>query len=129
MPSGARSGSSTGSSIVSMNRVRSPCSRVRSRFCGGSSSRNRWSNVETTPPSFGCTLRHRDESTELLHARYLVGCDGARSSVRHGAGIPFEGGAYPQTFVLADLEVDGDLERDAAHAFLGARGMLFFFPL
>jgi 2-polyprenyl-6-methoxyphenol hydroxylase-like FAD-dependent oxidoreductase len=76
-----------------------------------------------------CTLRHGDERTERLHARYLVGCDGAHSSVRHGAGIPFEGGAYPQTFVLGDLEVDGDLERDVGHAFLGAGGMLYFFPL
>jgi 2-polyprenyl-6-methoxyphenol hydroxylase-like FAD-dependent oxidoreductase len=75
-----------------------------------------------------CTLRHEDGSTEGLQARYLVGCDGARSSVRHGARIPFEGAAYPQTFVLADLEVDG-LAKGAAHAFLGARGVLFFFPL
>jgi 2-polyprenyl-6-methoxyphenol hydroxylase-like FAD-dependent oxidoreductase len=76
-----------------------------------------------------CTLRHRGERTERRHARYLVGCDGAHSSVRHGAGIPFEGAAYPQTFVLGDLEVDGDLARDVGHAFLGASGMLFFFPL
>ncbi|HET7855708.1 MAG TPA: FAD-dependent monooxygenase [Gaiellaceae bacterium] len=76
-----------------------------------------------------CTLRRRDAGTERLHARYLVGCDGAHSSVRHGASIPFEGGAYPQTFVLADLELDGELERDVGHAFLGAGGMLFFFPL
>src|SRR5262245_20868710 len=32
-----------------------------------------------------CTLRHGGETTERLHARYLVGCDGAHSSVRHGA--------------------------------------------
>lgn len=76
-----------------------------------------------------CTLRHGDGATERVHARYLVGCDGAHSSVRHGAGIPFEGAAYPQTFALADLEVDGDLEQDVAHAFLGTGGMLFFFPL
>jgi 2-polyprenyl-6-methoxyphenol hydroxylase-like FAD-dependent oxidoreductase len=76
-----------------------------------------------------CTLRHAAGRTERLRLRYLVGCDGAHSTVRHGAGIPFEGGAYPQTFVLADLEVDGDLEPDIGHAFLGAGGMLFFFPL
>ena len=76
-----------------------------------------------------CRLRHGDGRPERLQARYLVGCDGAHSSVRHAAGIPFEGGAYPQTFALGDLEVDGDLEREAAHAFLGADGMLFFFPL
>jgi 2-polyprenyl-6-methoxyphenol hydroxylase-like FAD-dependent oxidoreductase len=76
-----------------------------------------------------CTLRHQDGTTEQLRVRYLVGCDGAHSSVRRLAGIPFEGGSYPQTFVLADLEVDGDLERDAAHSFIAAPGMLFFFPL
>src|SRR5262249_30411540 len=76
-----------------------------------------------------CTLRHGGETTERLHARYLVGCDGAHSSVRHGAGIPFEGGAYPQRFVLGDLEVDGDLEPAVGHAFLGESGMLFYFPL
>jgi 2-polyprenyl-6-methoxyphenol hydroxylase-like FAD-dependent oxidoreductase len=76
-----------------------------------------------------CTLRHEDERTERVHAHFVVGCDGAHSSVRHGAPIPFEGGAYPQTFVLGDLEVDGDLAHDAGHAFLGGAGMLFFFPL
>jgi 2-polyprenyl-6-methoxyphenol hydroxylase-like FAD-dependent oxidoreductase len=76
-----------------------------------------------------CTLRHRDGSTEQVRARYLVGCDGAHSSVRQAAGIPFEGGRYPHTFALGDLEVDGELERDAAHSFIGAAGVLFFFPL
>jgi 2-polyprenyl-6-methoxyphenol hydroxylase-like FAD-dependent oxidoreductase len=75
-----------------------------------------------------CTLRHRDGSTEQARARYLVGCDGAHSAVRRGAGIPFKGGAYPQTFALADLEVDG-LDRDAAHAYTGQDGIVLFFPL
>ena len=74
------------------------------------------------------TLGHRDGSTEQLRARYLVGCDGAASTVRRGAGIPFQGGAYPQTFALADLEVDG-LDPNAAHAFLGRDGIVLFFPL
>ena len=63
-----------------------------------------------------------------MRARYLVGCDGAKHTVRRGAGIPFQGGAYPQTFALADLEVDG-LDRDAAHAFLAEEGIVLFFPL
>jgi 2-polyprenyl-6-methoxyphenol hydroxylase-like FAD-dependent oxidoreductase len=80
------------------------------------------------PEAVTSTLRHRDGRTEQVRARYLVGCDGASSTVRRGAGIPFEGGAYPQTFALADLEVDG-LDRDAAHAFLGQEGIVLFFPL
>jgi 2-polyprenyl-6-methoxyphenol hydroxylase-like FAD-dependent oxidoreductase len=80
------------------------------------------------PDAVTCTLRHRDGRIEQVRARYLVGCDGASSTVRRGAGIPFQGGAYPQTFALADLEVDG-LDRDAAHAFLGQEGIVLFFPL
>jgi 2-polyprenyl-6-methoxyphenol hydroxylase-like FAD-dependent oxidoreductase len=76
-----------------------------------------------------CVLRSVDGGTEQVRCRYLVGCDGAHSAVREGAGIPFEGGTYPQTFVLADLEVDGELERGAAHSFLGGEGILLFFPL
>jgi 2-polyprenyl-6-methoxyphenol hydroxylase-like FAD-dependent oxidoreductase len=74
------------------------------------------------------TLRHRDGRTETVVARYVVGCDGIRSTVRPLAGIPFEGNSYPQTFVLADADADG-IEPGAAHVFLSGRGMLFFFPL
>jgi 2-polyprenyl-6-methoxyphenol hydroxylase-like FAD-dependent oxidoreductase len=76
-----------------------------------------------------CTLRDGEGRTEQLRCRYLVGCDGAHSTVREGAGIDFAGGSYPHTFVLADLELDGELERGAAHTFLGDKGILLFFPL
>ncbi|MGA5452693.1 FAD-dependent monooxygenase [Streptomyces umbrinus] len=75
-----------------------------------------------------CVVRRGDSTEEQVRARYVVGCDGAHSTVRAEAGIAFEGRAYPQTFLLADLEVDG-LEAGAAHAYLTAVGMLFFFPL
>ncbi|MGH3010236.1 MAG: FAD-dependent monooxygenase [Gaiellaceae bacterium] len=83
----------------------------------------------TSAEEITCTLRHADGRIERARCRYLVGCDGAHSTVREGAGIAFEGGTYPQTFVLADLEVDGELEPGAGHAFLGDRGILLFFPL
>ncbi len=75
-----------------------------------------------------CTLRHDDGDVEVVRTRYVVGCDGAHSAVRQFAGIPFEGGSYPQTFVLADLEADG-LQPGRVHTFLSAQGILFFFPL
>jgi 2-polyprenyl-6-methoxyphenol hydroxylase-like FAD-dependent oxidoreductase len=74
------------------------------------------------------TLRHRDGREESVSARYVVGCDGGHSTVRGLAGIGFEGGSYPQTFVLADTEADG-VEPGAAHAFVSEPGVLFFFPL
>jgi 2-polyprenyl-6-methoxyphenol hydroxylase-like FAD-dependent oxidoreductase len=79
-----------------------------------------------------CALVHHggggDRRVEQVEAGYVVGCDGAGSTVRARAGIDFVGAAYPQTFVLADLDADG-LEPGAAHAFLADAGMLFFFPL
>jgi 2-polyprenyl-6-methoxyphenol hydroxylase-like FAD-dependent oxidoreductase len=74
------------------------------------------------------TLRNGDGAVEQMAARYVVGCDGAHSTVRQLAGIEFAGGSYPQTFVLADLEADG-IEPGAAHVFLSERGILLFFPL
>jgi 2-polyprenyl-6-methoxyphenol hydroxylase-like FAD-dependent oxidoreductase len=75
-----------------------------------------------------CRLRHHDDHQETVEAEYVVGCDGAHSTVRELAGIAFEGGSYPQTFVLADLEADGP-QPGAAHVFLAPQGMLFLFPL
>ncbi len=76
-----------------------------------------------------CMLRHRDGREEHLRARYVVGCDGAHSTVRKLAGIPFEGDAYLQDFLLGDIEVDGPLERDTLHSFAIGRGVAMFFPL
>jgi 2-polyprenyl-6-methoxyphenol hydroxylase-like FAD-dependent oxidoreductase len=75
-----------------------------------------------------CALRDVDGRVETVHPRYVVGCDGAHSTVRRLAGIEFAGSTYPQAFALADLEVDG-VERGAAHVYLSGSGPLFFFPL
>lgn len=76
-----------------------------------------------------CALRHTNGREEQVRARYLVGCDGAHSTVRRGAGILFHGDAYPQHFVLGDVEIDGPLERDSIHSFAAGQGFAMFFPL
>ncbi|GAB3523624.1 FAD-dependent monooxygenase [Phytohabitans suffuscus] len=81
-----------------------------------------------TPDGVECALRGPDGREETVRARYVVGCDGAHSTVRRLAGIEFTGSTYPQAFALADLEADG-VERGAAHVYLSAGGPLFFFPL
>ncbi len=85
-------------------------------------------HMRQTVDAVECVLRHDDGREEQVEVGYVVGCDGAHSTVRQQAGIAFEGAAYPQTFVLADLEADG-IEAGAAHVFLSRQGMLFFFPL
>ena len=76
-----------------------------------------------------CVLLDRDGREERVRARFLVGCDGAHSAVRRGAGFSFEGGSYPQRFLLGDVEADGSLEPDAINSFGGAGGAAMFFPL
>ncbi|MEU0373707.1 FAD-dependent monooxygenase [Streptomyces sp. NPDC006283] len=46
---------------------------------------------------------------EELRSRFLVGCDGAHSIVRKSLGLSFEGGAFPEEYMLADVEVDWGL--------------------
>ena len=45
---------------------------------------------------------------ETVRAQYLVGCDGAHSIVRKTLGLTFEGGAFEESYMLGDVEVDGD---------------------
>lgn len=60
-------------------------------------------------------LRLPDGSEEVCAARYLAGCDGARSAVRHKLAVGFEGGTYHQTFYVADVEVSGPTANGEAH--------------
>lgn len=39
-----------------------------------------------------------------IRVPYLCGCDGARSTVRHGLNLGFEGGTYEQEFYVADVD-------------------------
>jgi 2-polyprenyl-6-methoxyphenol hydroxylase-like FAD-dependent oxidoreductase len=45
---------------------------------------------------------------ETVRAQYLVGCDGAHSIVRKTLGCTFEGGAFEESYMLGDVEVEGD---------------------
>ncbi|MFE9819167.1 FAD-dependent monooxygenase [Streptomyces sp. NPDC005773] len=46
---------------------------------------------------------------EEVRCRFLVGCDGAHSTVRKGLGLAFEGGAFAEEYMLADVVADWDL--------------------
>lgn len=64
---------------------------------------------------------------EELRCRYVVGCDGASSTVRQLADVAWRGAPYGQEVVLADLDLDGNLDSDGAHVVVGRRGLLFLF--
>ena len=90
------------------------------------------SNFVADSEGVDVTLRSGTGEIEQVRVQYLVGCDGAHSTVRKLAGIPFEGDAYLQDFMLGDVEADaatGMLESDSLHSFGGRHGIAMFFPL
>ncbi|MBB5954359.1 2-polyprenyl-6-methoxyphenol hydroxylase-like FAD-dependent oxidoreductase [Saccharothrix tamanrassetensis] len=64
-----------------------------------------------------------------VRARYLVGCDGLHSGVRDWSGIPFRGHTGPQTFALAEVEMDWPGALDAFTYFLSEQGTLLLSPM
>ncbi|GGZ39535.1 3-(3-hydroxyphenyl)propionate hydroxylase [Streptomyces inusitatus] len=54
-------------------------------------------------------LRTASGAEEEVRVGHLIGCDGAHSTVRKGLGLAFGGGAFPEEYMLADVEADWDL--------------------
>jgi 2-polyprenyl-6-methoxyphenol hydroxylase-like FAD-dependent oxidoreductase len=75
-------------------------------------------------------LSHPDGRVETLRADWLVGCDGAHSTVRHGLpAAVFEGDTLPSEWVLADVQIDGDLPRDLLSICLTHDGIMAMLPI
>jgi len=68
----------------------------------------------------------RDES---LRAGWLLGCDGAHSTVRHRVGVEFAGAPEPNDWMLADVRIDGPIASDEVRIDWHAAGILAFFPI
>ncbi len=78
----------------------------------------------------GVSVRLRNgDRVEEVETDWLLGCDGAHSTVREQLGISFSGATYPELFVLADVKVAGDLDHAEAQVWLQREGALAFFPL
>jgi len=50
-----------------------------------------------------------------VEARYLAGCDGARSTVRRQLGTGFAGGTYDHVFYVADVQARGEAANGEIH--------------
>jgi len=69
-------------------------------------------------------------STETIAAKWIIGCDGAHSVVRHSLNLPFNGTKFSENFALADVIVsDCSLARRDIHGFLSPAGVLGIIPL
>lgn len=76
-----------------------------------------------TPDSVTLTYTAAGVLVQDISASWVVGCDGLHSTVRQAAGIAFEGGNYEESFILADVEMDWPLGREAMELFLHEAGL------
>jgi len=84
-----------------------------------------------TQDATGVTAQVKSASGELqtIKGKFLVGCDGASSPVRHGLGLTFEGSTFERLFYVADARVDWELPHDALHVCLAREVFTAFFPM
>jgi 2-polyprenyl-6-methoxyphenol hydroxylase-like FAD-dependent oxidoreductase len=74
-------------------------------------------------------LRGPSGQLEPCAARYLAGCDGARSTVREVMGTGFPGGTYQHVFYVADVEGSGPAMDGELHVDLDEADFLAIFPM
>jgi 2-polyprenyl-6-methoxyphenol hydroxylase-like FAD-dependent oxidoreductase len=84
--------------------------------------------IEAQSDSIGILVQ-RDGASQMIRADWVVGCDGAHSLVRKAAGVGFEGGAYQESFVLADVRMGWPLPREEVSLFFSPAGLVVVAPL
>jgi 2-polyprenyl-6-methoxyphenol hydroxylase-like FAD-dependent oxidoreductase len=89
----------------------------------------RFMGATDAPGGLVAQLARPDGTVTQLFARWIVGCDGARSAVRENAGIAFVGDDYAEQFVLADVRMDWPIGRDEVSLFFSAAGLMVVAPL
>ncbi|MFI1919083.1 FAD-dependent monooxygenase [Nocardia sp. NPDC020380] len=83
--------------------------------------------TDAVPSADGVTVT-LDNATST-RADWLVGCDGAHSTVRKLGGFAFPGEAIIERFGLADVRAHLPIGRDGTHAWAHRDGLLIAFPL
>src|SRR4249920_109369 len=71
-------------------------------------------------------LKRADGSIQEIEAKWVAGCDGAHSAVRHLTGIEFPGAPYEHVFFVADTVVTGSMAPDELNVYLWRDGFHLF---
>jgi len=74
-------------------------------------------------------VRTADGASQTIEAKFIVGCDGPKSLVRHTLGLAFEGSSFERIFYVADAQIDWNLTHDALHICFSKHSFVVFFPL
>jgi 2-polyprenyl-6-methoxyphenol hydroxylase-like FAD-dependent oxidoreductase len=79
--------------------------------------------------SVSSILRDANGCEEIVEASWLVGCDGAHSTVRRELGMEFKGSTQPSDWMLADAHLTGVPHPGETCAFWHSDGVLIIFPI
>jgi 2-polyprenyl-6-methoxyphenol hydroxylase-like FAD-dependent oxidoreductase len=85
--------------------------------------------VPSVNGSVGASLRGADGRPADHQCRFIAGCDGQSSVVRHLSGAQWRGAPYRVEAVLADVELGRALEPGVLHVAVGDAGLVFLFAL
>ncbi|MFE3458406.1 FAD-dependent oxidoreductase [Nocardiopsis aegyptia] len=69
------------------------------------------------------------DGDRTVRARWVVGCDGAHSTTRKLVGADFPGAPVKDTWLLADVHMDWDLEPTGSYGWLHRDGILGALPM
>ncbi|GCE24156.1 FAD-dependent oxidoreductase [Dictyobacter kobayashii] len=83
--------------------------------------------LEQDEEGVNALLRNEEGQEQQVRARWLAGCDGGHSKVRHLLELPFEG-SPDETWLVADVNLDWSLARDSVYSFLAPEGTVMAFP-
>ena len=72
-------------------------------------------------------IQNASGELETVETKFLVGCDGAKSLVRHHLGIEFEGSTFERLFYVADVQIDWDFAHDSLYVCLAKNTITAFF--
>ncbi|KAI2606663.1 FAD binding domain-containing protein [Hypoxylon sp. NC1633] len=87
-------------------------------------------SIVQDPKGVTVKIRKPDRTEETVRAKYVVGADGAHSSVRRAAkGLTFQGAAYPQDFILCDAHIKNATMPWNRFSLCIGKGSLAVFPL
>jgi len=86
-------------------------------------------SLSQTDTGVTAIIRNSSGTSQTIEGKYLVGCDGPKSLVRHTLGLSFEGSTFERLFYVADVQLDWKYSHDALHVCIAPNGVVAFFPM
>ncbi|GLV61086.1 oxygenase [Dictyobacter sp. S3.2.2.5] len=74
-------------------------------------------------------LRHPDGTVERVRVGFVVGCDGAHSTVRHVLGLQFVGASFERSLAVGNVRMTWDLSSEEIFAFVHQGTFIAYFPI